>query len=474
MAGGGSGATGKISVEGDGNQKYGFALTIMVSLFFMIGFITVLNDVLIPSLKGLFSLTASQAMLIQFCFFIAYAILSFPAGILVEKVGYKKGLIISLAVMALGLFFFVIASMIQTYAVFLFALFVVASGITILQVALNPYIIALGPEETGASRLNLGGALNSTATFLGPILGGAFILKDFKLSDFNGDQLLVNAAKAEAVRGPYIVLALVTLAIAAVLYFTNLPKLATETAEEVEDDGTSAFDFLHLKLGAGSIFFYVGAEVAIGSLLVLYLTTQNLVILPAEITAGLEGESLHALTEKMASSLLAYYWGAAMIGRFIGSAVGQKIKANTLLAIVSVISLLLVSYSMFGGQDGRMDISVIVLNTSPFELYFQSINVPVVAFALVLVGLFNSVMWPAIFPLGIAKLGKHTSKGSGIMVTMVLGGAVVPYIQGLLAESIGYRFSFVVCLVCYAYLLFFALKGYNMGKISEMKDEEVA
>ncbi len=476
MAGGGSGATGKISVSGDGNQKYGFALAIMVSLFFMIGFITVLNDVLIPSLKGLFSLTASQAMLIQFCFFIAYAILSFPAGLLVEKVGYKKGLIISLAIMALGLLFFVLASVIQTYAVFLFALFVVASGITVLQVALNPYIIALGPEETGASRLNLGGALNSTATFIGPIIGGAFILKDFKLSDFGGDQLLVNAAKAEAVRGPYIVLALLTLAIAAVLYFTTLPTIASEAeeGEEVGADGTSAFDFLHLKLGAGAIFFYVGAEVAIGSLLVLYLTSQNLIILPAELTAGLEGESLHALSEKMASSLLAYYWGSAMIGRFIGSAVGQKIKANMLLAIVSVIALLLVSYSMFGGQDGRMDISVIVLNTSPFELYFQSINVPVVAFALVLVGLFNSVMWPAIFPLGIAKLGKHTSKGSGIMVTMVLGGAVIPYIQGLLAESMGYRYSFAVCLVCYAYLLFFALRGYNMGKISTMKDDEVA
>lgn len=472
MAGGGAGAQGSVKVEGGGNQKYGFALSIMVSLFFMIGFITVLNDVLIPSLKGLFDLSASQAMLIQFCFFIAYAILSFPAGMLIEKVGYKKGLIISLAVMAAGLFFFVIASMVQMYGVFLFALFVVASGITILQVAINPYIIALGPEETGASRLNLGGALNSTATFIGPIIGGAFILKSFSLEDFGGDQALLNAAKAEAVRGPYIVLALVTLLIAAILYFTSLPKIATESAEKVED-GTSPLDFLHLKLGSGAIFFYVGAEVAIGSLLVLYLTTQNLIILPTDITEGLSHEGLESLYEKMASSLLAYYWGAAMVGRFIGSAVGQKIKANTLLAIVAVVALVLVTYSMVGGQSARMDISVIVLSTDPFSIGLQSINVPVVSFALVLVGLFNSVMWPAIFPLGIAKLGKHTSKGSGIMVTMVLGGAVVPYVQGLLAESIGYRFSFIICIICYAYLLFFALKGYNMGKIATMEDEDV-
>lgn len=472
MAGGGPTGASGVKIEGGGNSKYGFALTLMVTLFFMIGFITVLNDVLIPSLKGLFELTASQAMLIQFCFFIAYAILSYPAGLLIEKVGYKKGLIISLAVMGFGLLFFVIASMVQLYGVFLLALFIVASGITILQVAINPYIIALGPEETGASRLNLGGALNSTATFIGPIIGGAFILKEFSLADFNNDILLLNAAKAEAVRGPYIILALVTFAIAAILYFTTLPKISTEVTEEVEDDGTSPLDFLHLKLGAGSIFFYVGAEVAIGSILVLYLTTQNLIVLPQEMIAGKSGEALTSIYEKMASSLLAYYWGAAMIGRFVGSAVGQKIKANLLLAIVSVIALVLVTYSMIGGQGGRMDISVIVLNTSPFSIGFQSINIPVVAFALVLVGLFNSVMWPAIFPLGIAKLGKHTSKGSGIMVTMVLGGAVIPYIQGLLADSIGYRFSFIICIVCYAYLLFFALKGYKMGKISEMTEDE--
>ena len=474
MAGAGSGASGGVKIEGGGNKGYAFALSIMISLFFMIGFITVLNDVLIPSLKGLFDLTASQAMLIQFCFFIAYAVLSFPAGMLIEKVGYKRGLIISLAIMGLGLLFFVLASVVQLYAVFLFALFVVASGITILQVAINPYIIALGPEETGASRLNLGGALNSTATFIGPIIGGAFILKPFTLGDFNGDQLLLNAAKAEAVRGPYIILALVTLLIAAVLYFTTLPKLSTEVTEETVDDGTSALDFLHLKLGAGAIFFYVGAEVAIGSLLVLYLTSQNLIVLPEELLSSVSGEEgLKTLYEKMASSLLAYYWGAAMIGRFIGSAVGQKIKANTLLVIVSVVALVLVTLSMFGGfLAARMDISVIVLTPSPFELGLQSINIPVAAFLLVLVGLFNSVMWPAIFPLGIAKLGKHTSKGSGIMVTMVLGGAVLPYVQGLLADEIGYRYSFVLCLISYAYLLWFGWKGYKAGKIADLMAAE--
>lgn len=474
MAGGGPTGGSGVTIENQGNKKYGLALTLMVSLFFMIGFITVLNDVLIPSLKGLFELSPSQAMLIQFCFFIAYAIMSFPAGMIIDKIGYKKGLILALGIMAAGLLLFVAASMVGVYGVFLFALFVVASGVTVLQVAINPYIIALGPEETGAARLNLGGALNSTATFVGPIIGGAFILKDFHLSDF-ADLAALNVAKADAVRGPYIVLALVTVSIAAVLYFMQLPKIQN-AEEKAVDDGTSAWDFMHLKLGAGAIFFYVGAEVAIGSLLILYLVDNNLIVLPAELMATIDAEDLAGTTEKMASSLLAYYWGSAMIGRFIGSALGKYVKANKMLATVSVVAMALIIVSMMGfGISSRMDVSVIVLNTSPFDLHMQSINIPVSAFLLVLVGLFNSVMWPSIFPLGIAKLGKHTSKGSGIMVTMVLGGAVIPYLQGLICTEgnfDSYRYSFIVALVCYVYLLFFALKGYKMGKVSKMIDED--
>ncbi len=271
----------------DPKVNYTAPLILMVGLFFMIGFITVLNDVLIPSLKGVFDLNAWQAMLIQFCFFGAYFVMSYPAGALIEKVGYKSGLIIALAVMGTGLLLFVPASITLSYGFFLFALFVVASGLTILQVAINPYLIALGPEETGAARLNLGGALNSTATFVGPIIGGAFILKHFHADDFPTLEAL-NIAKAEAVRGPYIVLALITVGIAGLLALMKLPKLSSIAS--VEKPEGSAFDFKHLIYGAGAIFFYVGAEVAIGSLLVLYVSEAH----------------MGAIPEKLASSLLAY------------------------------------------------------------------------------------------------------------------------------------------------------------------------
>ncbi len=446
------GGNSQVSSGYDPKANYTAPLILMVSLFFMIGFITVLNDVLIPSLKGLFELKAWQAMLIQFCFFGAYFVMSYPAGLIIQKVGYKKGLTLALAIMGLGLFMFVPASMLVSYGFFLCALFVVASGLTILQVAINPYLIALGPEETGASRLNLGGALNSTATFLGPIIGGAFILKHYHAADFASLELL-NQAKADAVRGPYIVLALLTIGIAAILYFMTLPQISSEVGAEKAEG--SAFDFQHLIYGAGAIFFYVGAEVAIGSLLVLYL---------AEADMG-------AVPEKTASSLLAYYWGSAMVGRFIGSAVGQKIRAEVLLRIVALIALVLVFLSMMSFTlTSWVDIPVMILQTDEsFAINFVPAHVPLAAFLLVLVGLFNSVMWPSIFPLGIAKLGPHTSKGSGVMVMMVVGGAVVPLLQGILADSIGYRYSFIVCAVCYAYLLFFAVKGYKAGKISTMK-----
>lgn len=452
MAGGSPTSGGGVKVERAGNQKYGFALSLMISLFFMIGFITVLNDVLIPSLKGVFELTNVQAMLIQFCFFGAYFVWSYPSGILIKKVGYKKGLMLALVIMGLGLLLFVVAATVLKYGVFLFALFVVASGLTLLQVAINPYIIALGPEETGASRLNLGGALNSTATFLGPIIGGAFILKHFVETDFANADLL-HQAQANAVKGPYIVLALLTVGIAAILYFIKLPVI--QTANEEEKTKGSSFEYLHNILGAGAIFFYVGVEVAIGSLLILYLAE----------------ESMGAIEEKMASSLLAYYWGSAMIGRFIGSAVSKKFSANKLLSSVTVIAFVLVLFSMMDFTlTSWIDIPVMNLVTEGgFSISFDPVHIPVAAFLLVLVGLFNSVMWPSIFPLGIAKLGKHTSQGSGFMVMMVVGGAIIPLLQGWLSEPnmIGFKWSFVVCLACYAYILFFALKGYKMGKISE-------
>lgn len=441
-----SSTNGASSSEFDPKANYSVPLALMSFLFFMIGFITVLNDILIPSLKGLFDLKPWQAMLIQFCFFGAYFVMSVPAGIIIRKIGYKKGLTLALAVMGFGLFLFVPASMIISYGFFLFALFIIGLGLSILQVAINPYIVALGPEETGASRLNLGGALNSTATFVGPIIGAAFILPH---------GIIDPIAKAAAVRGPYIVLALITLAIAAALYFIKLPKLSSEVASDEKLEG-SAWDYKHLLYGAGAIFFYVGAEVAIGSILILYLLEDNF------IKIG-EGAIHHLTMEKAASSFLAYYWSSAMIGRFIGSAMGQRVKAQVMLRYVSVLALIFVGLSITGiFNDTWMNMKVIVLTPDPFSLTMEPIMVPVSAFLLMLVGLLNSVMWPCIFPLSLSGLGKHTSQGSGILVSMVVGGALIPVIQGVLAgsKSIGYQYSFLIVFLCYAYILFFAVKGY--------------
>ncbi len=437
MASIGGGATRTGGSSYDPKTNYTAPLVLMISLYFMIGFITVMNDVLIPSLKGLFEFGPTETwkiMLIQFCFFIAYGVMSIPAGIIIKKIGYKKGLALALSIMGIGLLLFVPASIVISYAFFLFALFVVAVGLAILQVAINPYIAALGSPDTASSRMNLGGALNSFATFIGPIIGAAFILVE-GITD--------SVAQAEAVRGPYILLALLTLTIAAVLYFVNLPKIASQEEETGETE--SIFKFKHLLYGSGAIFFYVGAEVAIGSLLILYLKND------------------FGISERSASSLVAYYWGSAMIGRLAGSALGQKIKSEILLRTVTVVALVLVACSMLGiFSEMKMNVPVMVMQTeNGVSFDFPLINIPVSAFLLVLVGLFNSVMWPCIFPLGINKLGTATSNGSGLMVTMVAGGAFIPLFQGILADSIGYKLSFIVCFLCYAYILFFAVKGYK-------------
>lgn len=422
----------------DSSKNYSVPLALLIGLFFMIGFITVMNDVLIPSLKGVFKITENwKLMMIQFCFFGAYGIMSIPAGSIIAKIGYKKGLTLALSIMGTGLFMFVPAASLLSFELFLVALFIVACGLTILQVAINPYIISLGRPETGAARLNLGGALNSTATFIGPIIGGALILKP---------GLIDAVAKADAVKGPYIVLALITIAIGILLYFITLPKLEVEEEVKTTD---SYGKYKHLLFGSGAIFFYVGAEVAIGSLLILYLHKE------------------FGVAEKMASSLVAYYWGSAMIGRFIGSALGQTIKANVMLTAVSIGAIILVGLSMVGFAT-PIHIPVMVMNTDPsFSLIFVNQSIPLAAFCLVLVGLLNSVMWPCIFPLGIAKLGSFTSKGSGLMCSMIVGGAFIPLIQGAIADSYGYKFSFIVCVACYLYLLFFALKGYKTDYLEE-------
>jgi FHS family L-fucose permease-like MFS transporter len=388
-------------------------MVLMVSLYFSIGFITSLNDILVPQFKDLFHLTNTLALLVQFCFFGAYFVMSIPSGLIVGRIGYKPSMIVALCTVAAGLVLFVPASIAISYPVFLFALFVVGSGFALLQVAINPYVSVLGPPERGAWRINICGIFNSSATTIAPKIGAFFIFIAAGAT---------TAQMAHSVRLPYVIVACFTLMMALVTAFVPLPKLIETASKDSHSkpDG-SAWNFRHLRLGAVGIFSSVGSEVAIGSILINFLGQP----------------AMGGLSHKAAATFVSYYWGSAMVGRIIGSVALLKVRAEKALLSVAGVAALMVLITIFG--HGRAAI-----------------------WAIVSCGLFNSVMWPCIFPLAVKGLGKFTSQGSGILVTMVVGGAVVPEIQGLLADHFGYQPSFAIVLLCYAYLVYFALSGYKV------------
>ena len=404
------------AVRSEGSESYLLPMVLMVSLYFSIGFITALNDILIPHFKLLFSLNNVHALLVQFCFFGAYFVMSLPSGRIVSRIGYKTGIIVALSTMGMGLLLFVPASIVISYPIFLFALFVVGSGLALLQVAVNPYVGALGKPETAAARVSICGGLNSLATTMAPKVGAAFI---FIAAGATIPEL------ARSVRTPYLILAAFTFLVAIVTRFVHLPELMEKPAEGTTPNG-SAWRFAHLRLGAVAIFTYVGAEVAIGSILINFLGQP----------------SMGSLSHAVAAGYVSLYWGGAMIGRFIGSFALIYIRAQRALAAVAISALILVATTILGHGHIAM-------------------------WAIVSCGLFNSVMWPCIFPLSLEGLGKFTGQGSGILVMMVVGGAIIPEIQGFLADRFGYQHSFVIVLLCYAYLIYFAVSGY---KIREPRD----
>ncbi|MCL1142620.1 sugar MFS transporter [Shewanella gaetbuli] len=417
-------STGANTVSSGGNGSYRFALVSLTSLFFMWGFITCLNDILIPHLKAVFSLSYAEAMLIQFCFFGAYFLVSLPAGKLVKKLGYQKGIVTGLVIASIGCLLFYPAAALAVYGLFLGALFVLASGITILQVAANPYVNALGSSETASSRLNLTQAFNALGTTVAPFFGAVLILS---VASGATAELSHAQAEAEVVKLPYLLLAGMLALLAAIFAKLSLPTI-TEHAEPTEAGGavthngkTSAMQSLHLVLGAVGIFVYVGAEVAIGSFLVNFLGEAHIAGLP----------------EAEAANYIAYYWGGAMVGRFIGSAVMQKVPAGTVLAFNATMAALLV---------------LIAINTDGM----------VAMWSILAVGLFNSIMFPTIFSLALRDLGPHTSQGSGILCLAIVGGAILPLIQGLFADSIGLQMSFMLPVVCYGFILFYGAKGSKM------------
>jgi len=402
------------------------ALAMMTTLFFMWGFLTVLNDVLVPHLKAIFDLNYAQVMLIQFSFFSAYFLFSIPSGKLIDWIGYKRTIVAGLLTMALGAFLFIPAASMPSFALFLSALMVLAAGITVLQVAANPYVAVLGSPQGASSRLNLAQAFNSLGTTLAPVFGSVFILSAMPKTIEDIRQLSGNALQsyrlleAASVKLPYAGLGLALVALAVTIALFKLPPIpeAQRSGSSVAGANTSVWRYSHLTLGALAIFLYVGAEVSIGSFLVNYFNQPEIGNLPA----------------KTAARFVSFYWGGAMLGRFVGAAILQHVRAGVLLALTAAAACVLVITSMLTvGQ--------------------------VAMWSIILVGFFNSVMFPNIFTLGIAGLGPLTGAASGALVTAIVGGAIIPVLQGALADRIGIHHAFVLPAVCYLYIIFYALRG---------------
>jgi len=403
------------------NGGYRFALISLTTLFFMWGFITCLNDILIPYLKGAFNLTFTQAMLIQFCFFSAYFVVSLPAGMVVSRIGYQKGIVLGLGIACLGCVLFYPAASSQIYGIFLLALFVLASGITILQVSANPYVTALGDPKTASSRLTMTQAFNSLGTTVAPFFGS------YLMYGAAGEHSVATASASD-VQVPYIILAAALLLLALVFLFLKLPSL-NHTSSNTGIFKGGAWQHPHLVLGAVGIFMYVGAEVAIGSMLVNYLASP----------------SVAGLTEAKASKLLAYYWGGAMVGRFIGALIMQKVSAGIVLAFNACMAIVLIMVSISSKGD-------------------------VALYSVLAVGLFNSIMFPTIFSLALQQLGKDTPQGSGILCLAIVGGAIIPLLQGVIADGIGVTLSFLLPASCYLFIAYYGLVGSRVHQSNSNKE----
>ncbi len=404
------------------------AMAMVTTLFFMWGFLTCLNDILIPHLKGLFDLNYAQVMLVQFAFFTSYFVFSMPSGKLIEMVGYKRSMVAGLVTMGIGTSLFVPAAMVPSFPLFLTALVILAAGMTILQTSANPYVAVLGPPRTASSRLNLTQAFNSLGTAVAPYFGKLLILgavaAPVAVEVFRQmgpqEQHAYQVTQASAIKAPYIGLAIALFLLAVVIAMFKLPVI--QSVEGHAQPGDSVWSHRHLVLGALGIFVYVGAEVSIGSFLVNYMHEPDIAGFSLEKAAG----------------YLTFYWTGAMIGRFIGSAVLQKVNPGYYLGANALIACLLVVISM--ASSGHMAMWTILA-----------------------VGLFNSIMFPSIFTLAIDGLGPLTGKGSGLLVAAIVGGAIIPELQGLLADRIGIHHAFTLAALCYLYIAFYGFKGSKHG-----------
>jgi FHS family L-fucose permease-like MFS transporter len=404
---------------------YKAALWVVTTLFFMWGFLTCLNDVLVPHLKSIFDLNYTRVMLIQFAFFSAYFIFSIPSAWIIDHIGYKKTMVLGLLTMGLGALLFIPAAGVPSYPLFLGALMVLAAGITALQVAANPYVAVLGPPATASSRLNLAQAFNSLGTTIAPYLGGLLILTAAPQTMETVRQMSAEALQAyriheaSSVKLPYLAIAIALIVLGILIGLFKLPPMPQ--AERHKNDtavGRSLWSYRHLVLGSVGIFVYVGAEVSIGSFLINYFNQAD----------------IGNLTPVVAARYVAYYWGGAMVGRFIGSAILQKVRTGTVLGIAALAAATLVCVSMLTLGNVAM-------------------------WSIILVGFFNSVMFPSIFTLGIAELGPLTGDGSGMLIMAIVGGAIIPVVQGAIADRIGIHHAFILPVICYLYIVYYAFRG---------------
>jgi len=422
-------------------NKYLFPFIALTSLFFLWGFLTVLVDFLIPRLKEIFTLTYFQAGLVQFAFFMAYFLLSIPAGFILSKIGYKKGIVLGLLTMALGCFLFYPAAEFRTFSIFLMAYFILAGGMTILQVAANPFVAVLGDKKGASSRLNLAQAFNSLGTAIAPAIGAAFLLSDTIKTTAEIDILseieksAYYISEAVAVQTPFILLSVCIVALAVIFAFVKLPSII----KTVSNSGyTEVLKNKVLMMGAFAILVYVGAEVAIGSYLVNYFIDMD-IHLVIQSTPWMNNIALNILNTDLASldkraivgAFVTFYWSGAMVGRFVGAYLTSKNNPSKVLGVFAIGALLLI---------------VISMNTVGL----------ISMWSILAVGLFNSIMFPTIFTLSIQDIEELKPQASGILCTMIVGGAFIPPLYGFITDLSGFKTAMILLLACYGYIYYFA------------------
>ena len=455
------------------NNQYTIPFATVTLLFFMWGFFTVMNDILIPHLKDIFELSHFKAMMVQLAFFGAYFIgsllyflISVNFGDPINRIGYKNGMVWGLLLAALGSAMFFPATIVQEYWLYLTALFIVGLGFVLLQITANPYIAILGTEKTASSRLNLAQGFNSLGTTIGPLIGGYLIFKYF--------------AGNQAVKLPYLFFSILFIILAFIIKTAKLPRFSNP---DIIEKGAGALKFRHLVFGMIAIFMYVGGEVSIGSIMISFIGLKEI--------AG--------LSENEASNFVSIYWGGLMIGRFSGaislSKMSNTLKKQLLMLLSTIVTFFIIYFAIYLKSDITLTyilpfLIFIVLNYLAFILGKSLPNRTLLVFAMMAIillitgistsgmvalwsivgiGIFNSIMWSNIFTLSIAGLGKYTSQGSSLLVMMILGGAIIPVIQGAVADSIGVHLSFIVPIACYLYIAFYGWKGYKQIMHSKMK-----